>query len=44
MKYLCLAYYDEKKFGTLSKAEVEALVSQCPPHDASLRSSGHLVT
>lgn len=44
MKYLCLAYYDEKKFETLSKAEVEALVSQCPPHDASLRSSGHLVT
>lgn len=43
MKYLCLAYYDEKAFEALPKPEVAALVSQCPPHDAALRASGHLV-
>ncbi|MCG6873530.1 MAG: YciI family protein [Betaproteobacteria bacterium] len=43
MKYLCLAYYDEKAFEAMSKPEVEALVSQCPPHDAALRASGHLI-
>jgi len=43
MKYLCLAYYDEQAFEALSKPELEALVGQCPPHDAALRASGHLV-
>jgi hypothetical protein len=43
MKYLCLAYYNEKAFDALSKAEVEALVSQCPAFDEELRKSGHLV-
>lgn len=43
MKYLCLAYYDEKKFDALSKAEVEAIVGRCPPHDEALRNSGHLL-
>jgi len=43
MKYLCLAYYDDKKFDALSKDEVQALVSQCPAHDEELRRSGHLV-
>ena len=43
MKYLCLAYYNEMAFDAMSKAEVEALVSQCPPYDEALRSSGHLV-
>ena len=43
MKYLCLAYYDEKAFEAMSKPVVEALVSQCPPHDAALRASGHLI-
>lgn len=43
VKYLCLAYYDEKAFEAMSKQEVQALVSQCPPHDAALRASGHLL-
>jgi hypothetical protein len=43
MKYLCLAYYDEKAFAALPEPEVDALVSRCPPHDAALRASGHLV-
>jgi hypothetical protein len=43
MKYLCLAYYDEKKFEALPKAELNAIVSQCLPHDEALRKSGRLV-
>jgi hypothetical protein len=43
VKYLCLAYYDVKKFDALSPAELDAIVSKCPPHDEALRNSGHLV-
>ena len=43
MKFLCLGYYDEKKFEALPKAALDAIVSQCPPYDAALRNSGHLV-
>ncbi|MDQ3831351.1 MAG: YciI family protein [Candidatus Tectomicrobia bacterium] len=43
MKYLGSAYYDEKKFDTLSKTELQAIVSECPPHDEALRESGHLL-
>lgn len=43
MKYLCLAYYDEERFESLSPAELDAIVSRCPPHDEALRASGHLV-
>jgi hypothetical protein len=43
MKYLCLAYYDERRFEALSPAELEAIVSRCPAYDADLRASGHLV-
>jgi hypothetical protein len=43
MKYLCLAYYDPAKFAAMPPAEVTALVSQCPPRDAALKASGHLL-
>ena len=43
MKYLCLAYYNEKVFEALSKAEVDAIVGKCPPYDDALRNSGHLI-
>ena len=43
MKYLCLGYYDEKKFDALSKADVDALVSQCGPFDAALRQTGRVL-
>jgi hypothetical protein len=43
VKYLCLAYYDEATFESLSRTEKEAIVSQCPPYDAALRASGHLI-
>jgi hypothetical protein len=44
VKYLCLAYYNEQKFNALSREELKALVSQCPPHDKALRESGHLLS
>ena len=44
MKYLCLAYYDEKKFEALSASELAAITSQCPSYDAALRASGHLIS
>lgn len=43
MRYLCLAYYDEERFESLSQTELEAIVSRCPPYDQALRASGHLV-
>jgi hypothetical protein len=43
MKYLCLAYYDEKKFDTLSKQQLEAIRTECKPYDEELQQSGHLV-
>lgn len=42
MKFLCLAYYDTEKFAALPPEELQALVSQCPAHDAALRASGAL--
>ncbi|HSW11681.1 MAG TPA: YciI family protein [Solimonas sp.] len=41
-RYLCLGYYDEAKFEAMDKAELQALVSQCPPLDAELRATGRL--
>jgi hypothetical protein len=43
MKYLCLAYYDEKKFEALTEAELAAIPKQCRPLDAALEESGRLV-
>ena len=43
MKYLCLAYYDEKKFDTLSETEMAAIGRECRPHDEALRQTGRLL-
>jgi hypothetical protein len=43
MKFLCLGYYDEKKFEAMPKAEVSALVAKCRTHDEALRKSGKLL-
>jgi hypothetical protein len=44
MKFLCLGYYDEKKFDALPKSELDAIVSQCRTHDEELHKSGHLLS
>jgi hypothetical protein len=43
VKYLCLAYYDPAKFASMAPADLQALVSQCPPRDAELKKSGRLL-
>ncbi len=43
MKYLCLAYYNPQQFSGMAPEAVQALVSQCPAHDAALRASGRVV-
>ena len=43
MKFLCLCYYDERKFEAMSKSDLEALERECRPHDEALRASGQLV-
>jgi hypothetical protein len=42
MKFLCLAYYDEKKFDAMPKGELDAIVAQCKAHDDALRDGGRL--
>lgn len=44
MKYLCLAYGDQKKMEALTKPEFEALAAECAPLDEELKQSGHLVS
>jgi len=41
MKYLCLAFGDQKKMEALTKGQFEDLVSQCRVRDEELRKSGH---
>lgn len=44
MKYLCLAYGDQKKMEALTKEQFEAIKARCEPYDEELRRSGHLVS
>ena len=44
MKYLCLAYGDQRKMSALTKDQFEALVAQCRVHDEELKKSGHYVS
>jgi len=43
MKFLCLAYGDERKFDAMSSVELDAISTQCRKLDDVLRDSGHLV-
>jgi hypothetical protein len=43
MKYLCLAYEEEKKLGALSRSEWDALRSETLAYVDALRESGHLM-
>jgi hypothetical protein len=36
MKFLCAGYFDPARMDALPKAEVESVMSQCPPHMAAL--------
>jgi hypothetical protein len=43
MKFLCLAYYDPAALAAMPRADLQAIVSQCPAKDAELRAAGGLV-
>jgi hypothetical protein len=42
MKYLCLAYYDDKAFEAMPGPEMAALVDKCRPLDEQLKATGNL--
>lgn len=41
MKYICLGYFDEKKWEALSESEQNALMDECFAYDDVLRKNGH---
>jgi hypothetical protein len=43
MKYICLGYFDEKKWETMSKSEQNAFMDECFAYDDELRKNGHWV-
>ena len=43
MKYICLGYYDEKFWESLSESERNAFMDDCFVYDATLRKNGHFV-
>jgi hypothetical protein len=43
MKYLLLAYHDERQWDALAKPDQAAIGTACAPYDEELRKSGHVV-
>lgn len=43
MKYLCLIYDEEKRFGSMSKADMDALMGEYFAYTDEIRKSGHLL-
>ncbi|OFV99677.1 MAG: dehydrogenase [Acidobacteria bacterium RIFCSPLOWO2_02_FULL_61_28] len=43
MKFVCLGYYDEKQWETMSEGEQGAFMDQCFAYDEALRKNGHTV-
>jgi hypothetical protein len=43
MKYICLGYFDEKKWETMSESEQEIFTDECFAYDDELRKNGHIV-
>ena len=43
MKYMCLGYFDEKKWETMSESEQNAFLDECFAYDDLLRANGHIV-
>jgi len=44
MKYICLGYFDEKKWETMSENEQTAFLDECFAYDDLLRKNGHIVS
>ena len=43
MKYICLGYYDEKKWEAMSESERCTMMDECFAYDDVLRKNGHFV-
>jgi hypothetical protein len=43
MKYICLGYFDEKKWETMSESEQNAFMDECFAYDDLLRKNGKIV-
>jgi hypothetical protein len=43
MRYLCLIYDDEKKWGTIPKAEMDAMMGQYFEFTEWVKKSGHCI-
>lgn len=43
MKYVCLGFYDEARFASLSKEEGERMMEECLAYDDELRRGGHFL-
>ena len=41
MKYICLGYFDEKKWETVPESERNAMLDDCLAYDDVLRKNGH---
>jgi hypothetical protein len=39
MKYVCLGYFDEKKWETMSESEQNAVMDECFAYDEAFRAS-----
>jgi len=44
MKYMCLGYYDEKKFEAMTDAARNAFMDACFAYDDVLRAKGHFLS
>jgi hypothetical protein len=43
MKYICLGFIDEKKFGDIPQAEAQRMMEECFAYDDELRRGGHFL-
>jgi hypothetical protein len=43
MKYVCLGFFDEKKFAEIPQADAQRMMEECLAYDDELRRSGHYV-
>lgn len=41
MKFICLGYFDEKKWENISESEAHAMMDECIAYDDELRKNGH---
>ena len=43
MKFVCLGYYDDRDWDTISESEQNALMEECFAYDDVLRKNGHFI-